>query len=72
MITSGFQRDIVAKGLIPDGIDPRHVEGYIRLEYATLNQLSWPTIRREVKIGIACIREAGAEAAEQNAQSFGL
>ena len=67
-----FQRSIVEKGLVPQDIDPRHLEGYARLQYGTLNHLSWADIRREVKIGIACIREGGVDAAESNAQSFGL
>ena len=67
-----FQRSIVEKKLVPEGIDPRHIEGYVRLEYSIVNEMSWPAIRREVKISIGCIREGGIEAAERNAQSFGL
>jgi hypothetical protein len=67
-----FQRSIVEKGLVPQGVDPRHLEGFIRLQYSTLGHLDWPTIRREVKLGIACIKQGGVEAAERNAQSFGL
>lgn len=71
-IETYFQRSIVEKGLVPVGIDPRHLEGYIRLQFATLGHLDWPTIRREVKLCIACIKEGGVDAAEQNAKSFGL
>jgi len=67
-----FQRSIVEKKLVPQGIDPRHLEGYIRLQFSTLGHLDWPTIRREVKLGIACIKEGGIDAAERNAKSFGL
>ena len=67
-----YQKSLIDKGLIPDGIDARHVEGYMRLQYGTLNHLGWPEIRREVKIAIACIREEGYGIAESNAQSFGL
>ena len=67
-----FQKSITEKGLVPQGVDPRHLEGFIRLEYSTLSHLSWPTIRREVKLGIACIKEGGVDAAERNAKSFGL
>lgn len=67
-----FQKSIVSKGLVPDGIDPRHLEGFIRLQFGTLGHLDWPTIRREVKIGISCIKEGGIGMAEQNARSFGL
>lgn len=67
-----FQKSIVEKGLIPAGFDPRHIEGYIRLAHSTLGGLSWPEIRREVKIAIDCINEGGLSAAESNAVSFGL
>ena len=71
-VTSYFQKQIVENGMIPQGIDPRHVEGYIRLEHSILGELSWATIKREVKLCISCIREGGIDAAERNAQSFGL
>ena len=67
-----FQQSIEAKGLVPAGFDARHIEGYVRLAYATTSQLSWAEIRREVRLSIACIKEGGVEAAERNAQSFGL
>ena len=70
--TTHFQKQVFEKGLIPEGIDPRHVEGYIRLEYATLGHLSWQTIRREVKIALACIKEGGVADAELCAKSWGL
>lgn len=67
-----FQRSMIDKGLIPAGVDARHVEGYVRLAHSTVNDLSWPTIRREVKISLGCIAEGGIDAAERNARSFGL
>lgn len=67
-----FQRSITEKGLVPQDVDPRHLEGFIRLQYSTLGHLDWPTIKREVKLGVACIREGGVDVAERNAQSFGL
>ena len=67
-----FGKQLVEKGLIPQGVDPRHVEGYIRLEYSTLGHLSWATIKREVRLSLACIKEGGVAAAERNALSFGL
>lgn len=69
---SYFQRSIVEKNLVPQGIDPRHIEGYIRLQFSTLGHLDWPTIRREVKIALDCVKEGGIDAAERNALSFGL
>jgi len=71
-VNTYFQRSIVEKGLVPQGVDPRHLEGFIRLQYSTLGHLDWPTIKREVKLGIACIKQGGVDAAERNAQSFGL
>lgn len=67
-----FQRAIVEKKCVPQGIDPRHLEGFIRLRFSTLDHLDWPTIRREVKLSVACIKECGTDAAERNAKSFGL
>lgn len=52
--------------------DPRHIEGYMRLGHGTLDGLSAAEFRLEVEIGLECIREDGTEAAECNAQSFGL
>lgn len=59
------------RALAPDH-DPRHIEGYMRLQYSTLDHLDAATFAREVKTAIACIREGGIETAERNAQSFGL
>jgi len=67
-----FQRQIEEKKLVPQGVDPRHIEGYILLQYSTLSHLDWATIKREVKLCVACVREGGIEAAERNALSFGL
>ena len=66
-----YQKSLTDKGLIPDGIDPRHVEAYARLQYGTLSHLDWSEIRRETKIAVACIRE-DRMGAESLAQSFGL
>ena len=67
-----FQRSLLEKKLVPQGIDPRHIEGFIRLQYATLGHLDWPTIRRETRLAVKCIQVGGKEAAERNALSFGL
>ena len=67
-----YQNMMTKAGWIPKGIDPRHVEAYIRLEYPTLNSLPDSTFRREIKIALGCIREAGIDAAERCAKSFGL
>ena len=53
-------------------IDPRHIEGYMRLEHSTLDGLSPAKFRKEVLIGIACVKNGGIGMAESNAKSFGL
>lgn len=63
--------DLIAS-MIPAGYDPRHVEGYMRLQYSTLDHLDRATFRREVKIARQCIDEGGVERAESNARSYGL
>jgi hypothetical protein len=52
--------------------DPRHIEAYMRLQYSTLNGLSYEIFRHEINVGVECIKMAGVESAEQCAQSFGL
>ena len=52
--------------------DPRHIEGWMRLEHSTLDGLSMKQFQAEVRIGIECIKEAGLEKSERNAKSFGL
>lgn len=54
------------------GYDPRHIEAYVRLEYATLNHLPMATLRREARIAMGCIDVDGKLAAEELAESFGL
>jgi len=67
-----FQRDLVEKGLIPLGHDPRHFEAYIRLAHSTVNQLSWAEIRCECKIALACISASTLDEVEAFTKSFGL
>lgn len=52
--------------------DPRHIEGYMRLEHSTLNGLSTQQFNKEIRIAMDCICYGGVEMAESNAQSFGL
>lgn len=52
--------------------DPRHIEGYMRLQYQTLDSLDRDTFRREVETCVKVIDAAGKKSAEQNAQSYGL
>lgn len=68
---SHYQREI-AKMKSAQGFDPRHIEGYMRLQHDILSRLSKAQFSREVRLCVACIREGGMDAAERNAQSFGL
>ena len=68
---SYYQRAIAAMPAA-NGFDPRHVEGYMRLQHDILSRLTRQQFAREVRLCVACIREGGVEAAERNAQSFGL
>jgi len=52
------------------GFDPRHIEGYMRLQHDILSRLSKRQFAREVRLCVACIIEGGVDAAERNAQSF--
>ena len=54
------------------GVDPRHVEAWMRLEHSTLDGLSRARFRDEVEIAIACIHHDGTKNSESLAQSFGL
>lgn len=71
---SYYQEEIskILKKINHAEIDPRHVEGYMRLEHSTLDGLTVYQFRKEVFISIACIKEGGLDMAESNAKSFGL
>jgi len=66
----GLYTDSIRK-LAPD-YDPRHVEAYMRIGHATLDDLSPALFRREVLIAVECIEMEGKETAESLAKSFGL
>lgn len=65
-------REELAKNGYIGKYDPRHIEGYMRLQYSTLDHLSISDFRREIKICRQCIDVGGITAAEENAVSFGL
>lgn len=54
------------------GVNPRHVEAWMRVGHSTLDGLSPAQFRGEVEIAIACIDESGTERCEALARSFGL
>ena len=53
------------------GIDPRHVEAYMRLTYGTLDALSKATFARETREAVIDIN-ADPRLAERLAVSYGL
>jgi len=73
-ITESFYSELIRKDLDRMGAvaDPRHIEGYMRIVHSTLDGLSASEFRSEVALCFACVQEGGTEAAESNAQSFGL
>ena len=54
------------------GVNPRHVEGYMRVEHPTLDGLSPRQFSAEVKFAVECAVADGPENAESVAESFGL
>ncbi len=68
--TDTIRTELARTGYI--GVDPRHIEGYMRLEHATLDGLSWRQFQREVELCAECVGRDGMANAEANAQSFGL
>jgi hypothetical protein len=65
-----IREEIVRQGKI--GIDPRHVEAFMRLEHSTLDGLHKSQFKSEVSISIQCIEQGGVTNAENCAKSFGL
>lgn len=65
-----IRKEIVAQGKI--GIDPRHVEAFMRLEHGTLDALSEKQFKNEVSICIQCVEQGGIDNAESLAQSYNL
>lgn len=53
-------------------LDPRHVEGFMRLDWGTLDGLSEDVFADEVRISIACVDEGDPLQVEILARSFGL
>jgi hypothetical protein len=51
--------------------DPRHVEAVMRLDFGTLDQLSWERFAHEARLAAAVVR-ADRRLAERTAQSMGL
>ena len=54
------------------GVDPAHVEGWMRLEHSTLDGLSREAFAREALIAVECIDQSATRANDELAQSYGL
>jgi hypothetical protein len=54
------------------GLNPRHIEAFMRLEHPTLDGLASWQFRDEVKIAAECVIAGGEANAESCALSFGL
>ena len=53
-------------------VDPRHVEAWMRVEHPTLDGLSRREFIAEMHVALGCAIDAGPEASEALAASFGL
>ena len=53
-------------------LDPRHVRAYMMDGIRTWSNATNRELRRECRIAIGCVDEAGVEAAERAAKSWGL
>jgi hypothetical protein len=65
-----IREEVARQGHI--GIDPRHIEAYMRLGHSTLDGLSRRQFIDEVQIGVQCILSDGVANAESLAKSYGL
>lgn len=63
---------IKATGLVPENVDARHVEGYMRTSGLLLGEMSPRKFNSEIRLAVACIEEGGIDAAERLARSYGL
>ena len=70
MYAQAIREECSRQGYI--GMDPRHIEAYMRIEHSTLDNLSRAQFRAEVGLCIQCVLAGGEVAAEEAAQSFAL
>jgi len=54
------------------GVDPAHIEAWMRVEHGTLDALSPAQLRSEVLIAIECVRAATSADNDALAASYGL
>ena len=65
-------REAMAKAGRVGAADPRHVEGWMRLEHGCLDGLTGGQFRDEVEVALECVAAASASDNENLAQSYGL
>lgn len=54
------------------GTNPRHVEGWMILEFGTLDRLGGPAWKRAVSEAVDCVMAATPEQNERLADSYGV
>ena len=72
---SGYYQQMIREHLAAVGhlgVDPRWVEGWMRLEHGTLDALSARQFRAEVKTAAECVAASTAAVNEDLAASYGL
>ncbi len=72
---SGYEqliREAMASAGRVGAADPRHVEGWMRLEHGCLDALSLAQFRAEVNVALRCIRACPLAHSESLARSYGL
>ena len=65
-------REAMARAGRVGAADPRHVEGWMRLEHGCLDGLSAGQFQSEVEIALQCIEAGPLADSEALAQSYGL
>jgi hypothetical protein len=63
---------MVLRGMRRPDVDPRHVEGWMRLTFGTLDGLGVAKFADEVRIAVDCCDEAGIDRSDDLARSYGL
>ena len=53
-------------------IDPRHIEGFMRLQHSTLDGLSITQFKNEVLLCVDCVKAVSLVESEQLALSYNL
>lgn len=67
--------DLIRDALVRQGLfgyDPRHIEGFMRIEHGTLDHLDRQRFTDEVRFCAIAVDEGGTVVAEDLAVSFGL